>query len=157
LFEPYLQEMAEWFEVDTDPDGSYAYDIPGIWGKGYDAYLAQVGDSVAGFALVGSAEEWVGQGAAYVDTHDVHEFFILSEFRRSRIGQHLAAHIWNQHRGHWLVRVLETNTPALTFWRVAIAEYAGGSHAEASRLVNGRPWVFFRFTSVVSIRSTPEL
>jgi predicted acetyltransferase len=57
LFQHYQRDMAEWFEVDTNPDGTYAYDISAIWEKGFEAYLAKVGDSVAGFALVGSADE----------------------------------------------------------------------------------------------------
>jgi hypothetical protein len=39
--------MAVWFEVEANPDGSYSYDTSVIWEKGYDAYLAKVGDSVA--------------------------------------------------------------------------------------------------------------
>jgi len=152
LFQHYLREMAEWFDVESNPDGSYAYDIAAIWEKGYQAYLAKVGDSVAGFALVGSADEWLGESSIPREAHDVHEFFILREFRRSGIGQHLATHIWNEYRGEWLVRVLEANEPASAFWRTAIAGYARGSQREEARLAKGRPWVFFRFTSGGSTR-----
>jgi predicted acetyltransferase len=77
----------------------------------------------------------------------VREFFVLPGFRRSRVGQHMATHIWNEHAGEWLVRVLEANAAALAFWRAAIAGYTHGRHKEECRLVKGRPWVFFRFTS----------
>ena len=60
LFEHYIHDMAEWFEIDTKADGSYSYDTSVIWENGYDAYLAKIGDSIAGFALVGSALEWLG-------------------------------------------------------------------------------------------------
>ena len=143
LFQHYLRDMAEWFEVDTNPDGSYAYDISAIWEKGFETYLAKVDDSVAGFALVRSADEWLGE----VDAHDVHAFFVLPGFRRSGVGQRMATHIWNEHAGAWLVRVLEANGTALAFWRAAIANYTCGCPKEQSRLVKGRPWVFFRFTS----------
>jgi hypothetical protein len=33
LFQHYLRDMAEWFKVETNPDGSYAYDISAIWRK----------------------------------------------------------------------------------------------------------------------------
>ena len=148
LFQHYLRDMAEWFEVDTNPDGSYAYDISAIWEKGFETYLAKVDDSVAGFALVGSADEWLGE----VDAHDVHEFFVLPGFRRSGVGQHMATHIWNKHAGAWLVRVLEANGTALAFWRAAIASYPFGCPEEESHLVKERPWVFFRFTSGGSTR-----
>ena len=52
LFEHYIHDMAEWFDIDTKADGSYSYDTSLAWENGYDAYLAKVGDSIAGFALV---------------------------------------------------------------------------------------------------------
>lgn len=66
LFEHYIYDMSEWFEIDTKADGSYSYDTPLVWKTGYDAYLAKVGDSIAGFALVGSAVEWLGEIGAHV-------------------------------------------------------------------------------------------
>jgi predicted acetyltransferase len=105
--------------------------------------LAKAGDSIPGFAVVGSAKEWLGDDG----TRDVHEFFVLREFRRSRVGQQMSTYIWNKYPGAWLVRVLEANAPALAFWRAAIAGYAHGRQKEESRRVHGRPWVFFRFTS----------
>ena len=139
--------MAVWFEVEANPSGSYPYDTSVIWEQGYDAYLAKVGDSVAGFALVGSADEYLSE----VGAHDVHEFFVLRRFRRDGIGRQMAIHLWNKYRGEWLVRVLEANAPALAFWRAAIAGFPLGPFAglrkEESRLVKGRPWVYLRFTS----------
>src|SRR5580693_3847056 len=113
LFQYYLHDMAEWFEVDTQADGSYLYDTSSIWTKGYDAYLAKVGDFPAGFALVGPAAEWLDDAGA----RDVHEFFVIRRFRRNGFGQTLAMLLWNEHPGKWLVRVLEANAPAVLFWR----------------------------------------
>src|ERR1700730_9699617 len=76
LFEHYLHDMAEWFDIDTKADGSYSYDTSQIWEKGYDAYLVKVGDSIAGFALVGSAAEWLGD----IGAHDVDEFLSFVDF-----------------------------------------------------------------------------
>ena len=143
LFEHYLHDMAEWFEVDTKADGSYSYDTSLIWKNGYDAYLAKVGDKIAGFALVGSAAEWLGDSGA----DDVHEFFVIRRFRRNGLGQRMATLLWKERPGEWLVRVLELNTPAVLFWRAAIASYSRGSYKEEGRIVNGRPWRFFRFAS----------
>src|SRR5882672_8214340 len=105
--------------------GAIPYDTSVIWEKGYDAYLAKVGDSVAGFALVGSADEYLSE----VGAHDVHEFFVLRRFRRDGIGRQMAIHLWNKYRGEWLVRVLEANAPALAFWRAAIAGFPLGPFA----------------------------
>jgi predicted acetyltransferase len=54
LLEHYIHDMSEWFQIDTQADGSYSYNTFLVWKNGYDAYLANVGDSIAGFALVGS-------------------------------------------------------------------------------------------------------
>jgi predicted acetyltransferase len=143
LFEHYLHDMAEWFEIDTKPDGSYSYDTSQIWKNGYDAYLAKAGDSLTGFALVGSAAEWLGD----IGAHDVHEFFVLRRFRRSGVGKRMATLLWNERPGQWLVRVLESNEPAVLFWRATISSHSRGSYEEESRIVNGRPWRFFRFVS----------
>jgi predicted acetyltransferase len=141
LFEHYIHDMSEWFEIDTKADGSYSYDTSSVWANGYDAYLAKVGDSIAGFALVGSAQEWLGDIGAY----EVHEFFVIRRFRRTGCGRKMATLVWNQRPGEWLVRVLEANAPAVLFWRTAIATHSPGSCKEEVRIVNGRPWRFFRF------------
>ncbi|HYL74116.1 MAG TPA: GNAT family N-acetyltransferase [Bryobacteraceae bacterium] len=138
LFEHYLHDMSEWFDVGS-------YDTSSIWEKGYDAYLATTGDSIAGFALIGSAAEWLGD----IGAHDIHEFFVLCKFRRSGIGQRMATHLWNEYPGEWLVRVLEANAPAVAFWRTAISSHSRGSYEEEARTVRGRQWRFFRFASPV--------
>ena len=143
LFEHYCYDMSEWFDVDTGPDGRYSYDTSSVWANGYEVYLARVGDSIAGFALIGSAAEWLGE----IDSHDVHEFFILRKFRRRGRGKSMTTFLWNAHPGTWLVRVLEANAPAVLFWRDAISRYSGGSYLEEPRIVNERPWRFFRFES----------
>lgn len=143
LFEHYCHDMSEWFEHDTGADGRYSYDTASVWEQEYDVYLAKVGDSIAGFALIGSGGEWLGD----IGAHDVHEFFIMRKFRRRGVGGNMATFLWNEHPGEWLVRVLEANAPAVNFWRSEIASYSLGSYREEQRTVNGRPWKFFRFAS----------
>ena len=143
LFEHYIYDMSEWFEIDTDADGRYAYDTSSLWVTGYGIYLAKVGDSIAGFAIAGPADEWLGD----TGVNDVHEFFIIRRFRRNGFGQRMANLLWNERPGEWLVRVLESNTPAVLFWRTAITSHTRGSYEEQGRIVKGRPWRFFRFAS----------
>ena len=143
LFEHYCYDMSELFEVDTGTDGSYSYDTASVWAKGYDAYLAKVGDSIAGFAIIGSGDEWLGALGA----HDVHEFFIMRKFRRCGFGYSMATFLWNERPGEWLVRVLEANALAISFWRTAISRYSLGSYREEQKVVQGRPWRFLRFVS----------
>jgi predicted acetyltransferase len=134
LFEHYIHDLAGWFEIDTKADGSYSYDTSSVWRNGYDAYLAKAGDSIAGFALVGSAAEWLGD----IGAHDIHEFFVIRRFRRRGFGQRMATLLWNEHPGEWLVRVLEANAPAVMFGeprsrstRTVRIERSAGSPADA--------------------------
>jgi predicted acetyltransferase len=143
LFEHYIHDMSEWFEVDTKADGSYSYDTSSIWDKGIEAHLAKIDDLPVGFALIGSANEWLSE----IEAFDVREFFVIRRFRRRGVGQRMAALLWNQHPGEWLVRVLESNAPALTFWRMTISTYSRGLYSEDGRVVNGCSWRFFRFAS----------
>ncbi len=136
LCQHYIHDMAEWFEIDTNADGSYSYDTASVWSKGYEVYLAKTGDSIAGFAIVGSET-----------VHDMHEFFVIRRFRRRGFGQRMATLLWNERPGEWQVRVLEANAPAVLFWRTAISIHSHGSYTEEVRIVGGRPWLYFRFTS----------
>lgn len=143
LFEHYCHDMSEWFDFDTTADGSYSHDTSSIWANEYGAYLAKVGGSIAGFALIGSAAPWLGATRG----HDVHEFFVLRKFRRRGVGQRMAGLVWNEHPGEWLVRVLEANAPAVLFWRSAVSAYSFGALREEPRIIDGRSWRFFRFVS----------
>src|SRR5882724_2438071 len=91
LFEHYVHDMSEWFHFDTRPDGSYSYDAASLWTRGFETHLAQAGDSLVGFAIVGSAAEWLDD----TNAHDVREFFVLRKFRRKGAGRQIAEHIWN--------------------------------------------------------------
>ena len=140
LLEPYIHEMAQWFEI--DPHG-YCYDTSPVWTNGCEAYLAKVGEAIAGFALVGPAAQWIER----VGAHDVREFFVLPGFRRSGHGLRMATLIWSEHPGAWLVRVLEANVPAVLFWRTVVSSHSHGSYSEETCTVGGRRWLFFQFES----------
>ena len=144
LFEHYYHDMAEWFVFDTGPDGSYSEDTSGLWDQGYDAYLAKVDGALAGFALIGSADEWLGD----IGAHDIHEFFVIRRHRRNAVGHRMAVQLWDERPGEWLVRVYEANVPAVPFWRNAIASYTRSAYQEERCIVNGRPWRYFRFAAV---------
>jgi predicted acetyltransferase len=143
LFEHYVHDMSEWLEIDTRPDGSYSYDTSHLWDQGCAVHLAKSGDSLAGFAVVGSAAGWPGDA----DARDVREFFVLRRYRRHGYGRGMATLLWDEYPGEWLVRVLEANAPAVPFWRTAVADYSSGAYREEGHVDKGRPWRFFRFSS----------
>jgi predicted acetyltransferase len=146
LAEQYCRDMSEWFQLDTGTDERYSYDTASVWAKGYDVHLAKIDDSLAGFAIIGSASEWTG----VVGGHDVHEFFVMRKFRRLGIGRIMANFLWDKYRGEWLVRVLEANAPAVAFWRDGISSFSLNSYDEVQHIANGRHWKFFHFVSKTS-------
>lgn len=141
LFQHYLHDMAEWFDIDTGTDGRYAYPTETIWDKGLDVFFVYAGAIPIGFAVVGSAEAWTGDAGR----RDLHEFFVIRRYRRNGVGQALANHIWSQYRGPWLVRVYQGNLPAVPFWRRVVGAYAATRYREEARTVNGRQWSYFSF------------
>ncbi|MBI3782263.1 MAG: GNAT family N-acetyltransferase [Deltaproteobacteria bacterium] len=142
LFEHYLHDMAEWFRFDVGADGRYAYDVSPHWRNNDSVYLARVDGALAGFVIVGSAEPWTNDPASL----DIREFFVIRRHRHSGVGRDMAHHVWNRHRGRWLVRVLEANLPAVPFWRKTIAAYSKGRYAEQVVTPDdGKRRLFFSF------------
>jgi len=143
LFGLYLHDMAEWFLFDIGADGRYHHDMARYRADGSSVYLARVGETPAGFALVGPAPGWFGRPL----TRDLHEFFVLRRHRRTRLGETMARTVWDSERGRWLVRVFEGNRPAVPFWRTVVGRYTDHTHRETRREHNGRPWACFTFAN----------
>jgi predicted acetyltransferase len=141
LFEHYLHDMAEWFQFDYGPEGRYGMDTATYWNNGVEAWFAYVGDIPIGFALVGSAGNFIGDAHA----RDMDEFFVVRRYRRAGVGRAFADHVWDAYPGRWLVRVFQGNLPALPFWRGAIADYSDGVFDEDVRTVRERRWSYFTF------------
>jgi predicted acetyltransferase len=141
LYEHYIHDMSEWLGLDVRADGSFGYDTSLLWRGDHAVYLARVDQVLAGFGVVGSAEKWLGEPAV----RDVKDFFVLRRHRRHGVGDALAAHLWDQFRAEWLVRVLVPNEPALSFWRRAVRAYTGGRFDERPAQAGGRDWIHLRF------------
>ncbi len=132
LFEHYAHDMSEWFDLDVQPDGRFAFDVSKFWAGDSEVFVARDGAAIVGFAIIGPG-------------FDMREFFVLRKYRRRGVGRGMADSIWNQRPGPWQVRVLEANRPAVPFWRAAIAAHTGGLFTEEERVVNDRRWRFFQF------------
>jgi predicted acetyltransferase len=143
LYEHYVHDMSEWFGLDVRADGSFGYDTGPLWRSENAVFLARVGDRLAGFGVVGSAQKWLGDASV----RDVKDFFVLRRYRRHGTGTALATHLWDGFPGPWLVRVLAGNAAAVSFWRGAVARYTGGRHREEAVRDGDRDWVRLRFDS----------
>jgi predicted acetyltransferase len=146
LLAQYCREMEHWLGIDSDRAGVFTYPLEAAWNAGTHVYLAYVEELPAGFALVGSAQRHGGDPS----TRDMVEFFITRRVRCGGIGRRMAAYVWHQYPGSWLVRVYQGNTPAMRFWASAISACTGGDFSESVRSIAGKPWSYFTFESVDS-------
>ncbi len=81
------------------------------------AHLIRIDGVPAGFTLVNK----VGSSTD-IDWH-VGEFFVIVNFQKSGVGTFAARTLWRDHPGKWEVTIIPANTPALKFWRRAIASF----------------------------------
>jgi predicted acetyltransferase len=141
LLEQYCRDMQQWLAVAPNRAGGFTYPLEAAWNEGTHVYLAYVDELPVGFALVGSARRRGGDPSA----KDMVEFFVSGQARRNGVGRTIAAHLWLQYPGSWLVRVYQGNTPAMRFWASTISACTGGRYREAVRSISGKPWSYFTF------------
>jgi predicted acetyltransferase len=138
----YCHDMAEYFQIDTNEDGTYSYPIGELWEAGCDVHIAYLDRIPIGFAVVGSADAYVERKG----TKDLREFFVLRRHRRSGVGSLMATMVWEEYPGHWLVRALRRNAAALPFWSRVLHTHTDGQFQQEVRTVSDREWSYFSFS-----------
>ena len=131
----YVYDLAEWFDISSDLNGFYSYDVDGIWTDRFHVYLARLDSVPVGFALI----EQIG------DLHDLKEFFIARRYRRARFGQDLVEYVCNTHPGTWQVRVFCGNLPAVPFWNRAVSDYTKDRYTKTELRLDDKPWTHYHF------------
>lgn len=149
----YVYDMAEHAGFQFPEDGLFdAGDSLGnYWGRASSKpwpagwrgfpFLIRVDGRPAGFALV----KQIGDGH-----FDMGEFFIGRQHRRKRLGQEVAASLFDRFAGLWDVREMLSNVAAQAFWRRIIADYTAGDFTEAQESFadyGGREFIVQRFRS----------
>jgi predicted acetyltransferase len=128
LFELYVYDLSELLGLDVGDDGRFhAYPLDAYWSEPRrHAFLIQVDEKIAGFALVQGRSRLTGDEAVT----DMAEFFVLRRYRRHGVGEHAACSLFDRFRGPWEVRQKAENHPATAFWRRIIGRYTGGRYQE---------------------------
>jgi predicted acetyltransferase len=150
LLKQYCCEMRAWTAPMSDAE-NFTYPPEKIWNDDTDVYLAHVVDIPAGFALVGSAQRYIGDPKV----RDMVEFFVAAPFRRNGFGRAMAWYIWNQYPSNWLIRVCQRNTPAMRFWEEAVAHYSTGAYREDVLGISDNAWSYFTFAPSNNRRRGP--
>lgn len=145
LLELYMHDFCDFLNVEIRDDGRFGYKELDLYWSDLDRhpFLAYVDTKLAGFALV----KGVRTGPDTTIGWDMAEFFILRSFRRRGIGAGVAEAIFRKFPGSWEVRVMDSNRPAQSFWRKAIAEFTGDVVQPLRVERDGNLWHLFSFES----------
>ncbi len=132
MLELYQYDLSDIWDQDLDAQGQYGYALDRYWSDAScHAYVATVAGHYAGFALVDSAVK-VQPTGYWMD-----QFFILKKYRRSGVGQALAAHAFADLPGSWEVGQMLANLSAQQFWRKTVATQTDGEFEEHELLGGG--------------------
>ena len=85
-------------------------------------------DRRAGFALVSRPP----RNQRNTIDYRMAEFFVTAQSRRLGIGRDAAKLIFSRFAGTWEITEFAYNRPAVTFWRVVVADYTGGRYKESA-------------------------
>jgi predicted acetyltransferase len=124
----YIYDMSEYMGWDPDSKGNYSGcdELLECWEKpGHSPYLIRAEGKVAVFAMV----------RPYPDVlirSEILEFFILRKFKGNGVGRGSACLMFERHPGPWLIRVLDENKGARSFWTKVIRAYTGNEFAQSS-------------------------
>jgi predicted acetyltransferase len=146
LLELYIHDLSAMFSIDVGPDGRFGYaPLARYWQEPETrhAFLITAGEHIAGFALAARGSPL----SADPNVLDVAEFFVLRAHRRTNVGRRAALLLWDAMPGAWIVRVAETNTSGLGFWRAAVSEYTGREDEGRVVALPDRNWRVFEFAS----------
>jgi predicted acetyltransferase len=122
----YIYDMSEYMGWDCNTEGRWGGcdELPDYWKEGdHHPFMIKVDQKVAGFAMI---RRYPDEPARY----EVGEFFVARKFKGKQIGKRSAFWLFGAFPGKWIVRVLNDNTGARSFWDRVIHEYTGGDVAQ---------------------------
>ncbi len=113
LFQLYLYDISEFAHWPINDVAHYELAdrllTPFFEAADHHPYLIKIADELAGFCLINRAPD-------NAQVWDMGQFFILRKFRSTGVAHAAFQHATTRHTGHWQVRVLPANKPALKFW-----------------------------------------
>ena len=136
LMELYLYDFSELGGPAISANGQYGYPyLEAYWHEaGRYPFLIRVDGRLAGFALA------VERGLLVPGEvgREMTEFFVLRFYRRQGVGREAARQVFARFPGPWWIGELETNAPAITFWRSIIANLTEQKYEEWHLIRDGR-------------------
>jgi len=146
LMQQYLMEFSS-FEANLRPDDSGRFVYPYLDAYWQDPnrypFLLKLQEETVGFALCRYDID-PANGQQYME---LAEFFVLSKWRRNKIGESAASKLWELFPGYWEIRVMAENKGAIPFWQSTIDGYTKSKFSEKSIQELRASWIVFRFES----------
>jgi predicted acetyltransferase len=142
LLELYEYDFTEFEAQDVDEHGFYGYYyLDHYWtDETRHPFFIVVDGKYAGFVLVNRHCVYAADEA-----NAIAEFFVMRRYKRMGVGSYAAKRVFGMFKVKWEVRVLNSNKPALVFWRKVISEYTSGEfeyHPEPTEDWSGVGYVF---------------
>jgi predicted acetyltransferase len=114
LFQLYFHELSDFLDEDVDEDGLFdAWDEGVFTTNGSRAYLLRVGENLAGFLVVETAQTPLGDMTEFAD------IFLLRRYRRQGFALEVVKRVMLQASHPWLVAIFRADVKALAFWHSA--------------------------------------
>lgn len=115
LYSLYIHDLSEFTDgLNLSSDGSFEFDsFDMIWEKdGLTPYFIKNETEIVGFVLL-LERPFLTKEYDYC----INDFFILRKYRRKGVSKSSLREVLQQNQGEIVLIVLETNQPAVSFWR----------------------------------------
>lgn len=124
LLHEYQRELLPYTGADPEEIKTYKY-LPNYFTDAdRAAFFIMVEGKIGGFVLVN--QHTILPGPA----HSIAEFYVAPTFREKGVGEQAAILAFAKFPGDWEVAQMDTNTPAIRFWRKVVSKATGDNYKE---------------------------
>lgn len=131
LYQLYHYDFSEFTSEDINQEGKYDVNIDFIWegDNRWRPYFIIISGTIAGFIIVLLENLDTDPDP----THVIYDFMILKKFRRSGVGYAAAMQTFELYKADWALAQMESNTPAIVFWRKVLKDFTNNHYTETFR------------------------
>lgn len=131
MYQFYCYEFSPYTHQELNQDGMFDANIDYLWegDPRWNPFFIRQSGTIVGFLVV----LFENMDTDPDPTHVIYDFLIMKKYRRSGIGRSAAIQAFMMYRANWAVVQLESNTPAISFWRNVISEFTQNHYTETFR------------------------
>jgi predicted acetyltransferase len=131
LYQLYHYDFSEFTSENINQEGKYDVNIDFIWegDNRWRPYFITISGTIVGFVIVLLENLDTDPDP----THVIYDFMILKKFRRSGVGFAAAMQTFELYKADWALAQMESNTPAIGFWRKVLKDFTNDHYTETFR------------------------